>query len=106
VTVSQDGDFIHVDYGHVTDVYDALVHATEQIKQIIENLENEVKPLEASWIGVSRDEYSGVKVRYTNDTANMSQTLGNSAGTLSEMSYNYQSTDKNLAFSWQDILPG
>jgi WXG100 family type VII secretion target len=95
--------YIHVNYGQVTDVYDAFMDATQQVNAAIEMLQQAVQPLAASWVGVSRDEYSQVQARWQSDLADMNSALVNSAHTLDEMSYNYSTTDKNLAFQWQQI---
>jgi WXG100 family type VII secretion target len=101
--VTASDDYIHVNYGQVNDVYDAFMDATQAIGQAIEQLQSAVQPLTSSWIGVSMDEYTMVQARWQSDLADMNNALTNSAGTLDEMSYNYSTTDKNLAFQWQQI---
>jgi WXG100 family type VII secretion target len=100
---SSDGDYIHVNYGQVNDVYDALQDADNAISQVLSNLQDVIQPLQASWLGISQDEYTMVQARWNQDMGDMSTTLANSRATLEEMSINYGTTDNNLALQWQDI---
>jgi WXG100 family type VII secretion target len=104
MTVSSDDGYIHVNYGQVNDVYDALQKATQSIEMVLQELETAIQPLTAVWAGVSQDEYHMVQARWTQDIADMTGTLAANAATLDEMKINYGNTDNNLAFGWQGIL--
>ena len=103
MTVSSDDGYIHVNYGQVNGVYDALQGADKAIGMVLQNLEQVIAPLQASWLGISEDEYQMVQARWNQDMADMSATLTASAATLEEMSINYGNTDNNLALQWQQI---
>jgi WXG100 family type VII secretion target len=99
---TSEGD-IYVNYGNVSNVEDALSDADIQINAVLENLQAMVSQLQATWAGVSQDEYTQVQARWTADTADMQNVLKNYNSTLGEMTYNYGSTDNNLAFQWSEI---
>lgn len=96
-------DSIYVNYGQVTNVEEVLQDGTKQIEALLENLNNAIQPLRATWAGVSDEEYSQVQARWNSDTASMGSILTSYAGTLSNMQYNYSNTDTNLAFQWASI---
>ena len=99
---TNEGD-IYVNYGHVNNVEDALSDADIQINAVLENLQDMVGQLQATWAGVSQEEYTQVQARWTADTADMQNILKNYNSTLGEMSYNYGNTDNNLAMQWSEI---
>jgi WXG100 family type VII secretion target len=99
---TNEGD-IYVNYGHVNNVEDALADADIQINAVLENLQTMVGQLQATWAGVSQEEYTQVQARWTADTTDMQNILKNYNSTLGEMSYNYGNTDNNLAMQWSEI---
>jgi WXG100 family type VII secretion target len=99
---ANEGD-IYVNYGHVSNVEDALADADKQINAVLANLNDMVGSLRATWAGVSEEEYTAVQARWNSDTADMQNVLAKYNSTLSEMSYNYGNTDNNLALQWSEI---
>jgi WXG100 family type VII secretion target len=104
MTASAGDGYIHVNYGQVNDVYDALESADKAIQMVLSELESTASRLSQSWIGSSQQEYTMVQTRWNNDMNDMSTTLANARATLSEMSINYGNTDNNLAMQWSEIL--
>ena len=94
---------IYVNYGQVTDVYDALVDADKSIQMVLNELENVINPLRQTWSGASESEYTAVQARWNQDTADMSLLLQRYQSTLDEISINYSNTDGNLAMQWSEI---
>jgi WXG100 family type VII secretion target len=94
---------IYVNYGRVDNVEMALADATMAIATILDELQNAIQPLRATWAGVSETEYEGVQQRFNIDLAEMMGTLGQNNDVLSEMKINYSNTDTGLALQWQDI---
>ena len=101
-TTSGDGS-IYVNYGHVDNVEQALTDATQQVQNVLDNLQAVVNSLRGSWAGVSEDEYEPVQTRFNNDMAGMQAALAKYNSTLSDMKWNTFNTDQNLAFQWQQI---
>jgi early secretory antigenic target protein ESAT-6 len=97
-----DGE-IYVNYGNVSNVGQALADANNQIQNVINQLEDVIGPLTATWSGASETEYTAVQARWNNDTADMNSLLTRYASTLDEMTTNYGNTDNNLAFQWASI---
>jgi len=97
-----EGD-IYVNYGHVDNVEQALNDADNAIQRVLNQLQDVINPLRATWSGVSEDEYIQVQTRWNNDVGDMSNILNKYNATLSEMKINYGNTDNNLALSWASI---
>jgi 6 kDa early secretory antigenic target len=94
---------IYVDYSNVSNVYQALEEADAQIQGVLNQLEDTINPLRASWSGASESEYTVVQARWNSDMSQMNSLLGNYRNTLDEMTMNYGNTDNNLANQWSSI---
>lgn len=103
---SSDDGLIYVAYGPTNDVYDALMHATDAIARVINDLENLVGPLASIWLGSSADAWQFQQNQWNDLISDMRRSLIGSAATLQEMTTNYGTTDNNLALQWQDIALG
>ncbi len=57
-----EGD-IYVNYGHVDNVEQALNDADNAIQRVLNQLQDVINPLRATWSGVSEDEYIQVQTR-------------------------------------------
>jgi len=94
---------IYVNYANVGNVGQELADANIQIQNVINQLEDVIGPLTATWSGASEAEYTAVQARWNNDTADMNRLLTQYANTLDEMTTNYGNTDNNLASQWASI---
>jgi 6 kDa early secretory antigenic target len=94
---------IYVDYGHVGNVDQALTDADNAIRRVLDELQDVINPLRASWSGASEAEYLKVQARWNSDLGQMNALLTHYASTLSEMTINYNSTDNDLALQWSAI---
>ncbi len=94
---------IYVDYGSVSNVYQALEDADMAIQRVLTQLEDVINPLRASWSGASEAEYTAVQSRWNNDMGQMNALLGAYRNTLDDMTVNYGTTDNHLAFQWSSI---
>lgn len=99
---ASEGD-IYVNYGHVTNVEEALQDADKAINMVLTELEDAVQPLRATWDGASEEAYKYIMSVWQSNTADMQNILAKYNTTLSEMSYNYGNTDSNLALQWSEI---
>jgi early secretory antigenic target protein ESAT-6 len=97
-----DGD-IYVNYGSVNDVEDVLNDATNAVSQILDQIQQTVGPLVATWQGSSQEAYSQVQTKWNSDVQDMQATLSQYAPTLDEIKVNYGNTDNNLALQWSSI---
>ncbi|HEY2579882.1 MAG TPA: WXG100 family type VII secretion target [Streptosporangiaceae bacterium] len=96
-------DSIFVNYGNVTNVGQALADANNAIGRVIQELQDIINPLQATWSGASQSEYTAIQARWNADTGDMSALLSRYGSTLDEMSINYGTTDNNLALQWSAI---
>lgn len=94
---------IMVNYGNVSNVGDVLADADRAVQAVIEQLQDVINPLRATWSGASETEYNVAQNRWNNDIAAMQQLLVKYNSTLAEMAGNYGNTDNNLALQWGSI---
>ena len=100
---SSDDGLIYVAYGPTNDVYEALMHATDSINTVLQELESVISPLTGSWLGISAGEWQHRQSQWNVLVDDMRQSLIGKAATLQEMTTNYGTTDNNLALQWQEI---
>jgi early secretory antigenic target protein ESAT-6 len=94
---------IYVNYGQVDNVGQALQDADAQIQNVVNQLQDVIQPLRASWSGASEAEYVTVQARWNNDISQMNSLLVRYGSTLGDMTTNYGNTDNKLAFQWSSI---
>ena len=94
---------IYVDYHGVESVFQILQEADAAIQQVLNDLQNTIQPLRASWSGASEAEYILVQNRWNNDIGQMNALLTKYGATLNEMSVNYGNTDNRLAMQWSSL---
>ena len=94
---------IMVNYGNVSNVGQALADANNAIGRVLQELQDVIRPLQATWSGASQAEYQAIQQRWNADTADMSALLSKYGSTLDEMTINYGTTDNNLALQWSQI---
>lgn len=98
-----DGNSIYVNYSATSNVVDDLSQADSSIQGVLNNLQDAITPLRATWSGASDDEYTIVQNRWNNDMAQMQAMLPKYSSTLDNMSNNYSSTDNRIAGQWSGI---
>jgi WXG100 family type VII secretion target len=103
MTAPAGGDSIYVNYGVVTDVYNALVDADRAIQTVMDELQTTIAGLQATWSGLSDAEYTQVQAYWNAQMTDMNQVLTHFHGTLDEMAINYSNTDNKLAFQWSAV---
>jgi WXG100 family type VII secretion target len=98
--MTTDPGSIYVNYGQIDNVLEELEFADQNIQNILNDLNEQIQPLRATWSGASDDEYQAVQNKWNADLANMSAVLSKYGGVLSEITLNYGQTDNNLAAQW------
>jgi WXG100 family type VII secretion target len=98
--MTADPNSIYVNYDQIDNVQDELQFADQKIQQLLNDLNEQIQPLRATWSGASEAEYQAVQNRWNADLANMSALLAKYSGVLSEITLNYGQTDNNLAGQW------
>ncbi len=95
--------YISVNYNDVDNVGEALIAGTKAIRAMLDDLEQAIQPLRATWSGEAENEYEKIQRKWDADCDRMNQILASSSTTLEDMSFNYKRTDLNLALNWSDI---
>ena len=96
-------DPMMVNYANCHTVLDELAQADTRMQGLISDLVSEIKPLQASWLGVSQDEYNFVQQKWNQHMTAMQGLVGQFAQVLGEMVINYNITDLTAASHWQAI---
>lgn len=94
---------IHVDYRHMDNAADDLVQQTRAIDQTLTNLDAELYALSATWLGSDADAYKVCKDNWTRAVEDMEQLLIDHSALLTDVSANYQYTEKSLSQLWGDL---
>jgi WXG100 family type VII secretion target len=98
-----DPNQIYVNYSQINNVEEDLGSAFGKIQVVLQNLEAQIQPLQATWSGASQSEYAMVQARWNADLTAMGNLLQTYTSALSEITLNYGTTDNNLASQWADI---
>jgi WXG100 family type VII secretion target len=98
-----DGNSIFVNYNGTSNVVDDLGQADKQIQGVLDNLQDTIKPLQATWSGASEDEYQSVQNRWNTDMGDMQGMLPVYGQTLVNMGNNYSTVDGKIAGQWSQI---
>lgn len=94
---------IYVNYSQIDNVSEDLGAAFGKIQTVIQDLESQIAPLQATWSGASQSEYASCQNRWNTDMMDMGNLLQKYNNALSEITVNYGNTDNNLATQWADI---
>jgi early secretory antigenic target protein ESAT-6 len=94
---------IFINYSGVNNVIEDMQSANNAIQGVLNNLQDEIQPLRATWAGTSEDAWVAVQNRWDADMADMNRVLSQASVTLGDMSSNTANTDNNVAAGWQGI---
>ncbi|MEU8543815.1 WXG100 family type VII secretion target [Streptomyces sp. NPDC048717] len=98
--------YIHVDYNHMQNAADDMVHQTKAIAQTITNLNAELQALMDSWGGDDAKVYIGKQDAWNTAVDNMKLLLKQNADVLTDVSGNYKYTENSLSQMWSDVKIG
>ncbi|MFJ7078533.1 WXG100 family type VII secretion target [Streptomyces sp. NPDC098781] len=98
--------YIYVDYAHMNNAADDMVHQTDAIAKILSQLEMELNELRNSWIGDDRDEYELKQTAWNNAVEKMKELLLSNATLLTDVSGNYRHTQNSLTDMWSSVRIG
>ncbi|MEU3557059.1 WXG100 family type VII secretion target [Streptomyces fragilis] len=97
---------IYVDYRHMSNAADDMVQQTRAIASILVNLDAELQALKATWEGDDREVYNDKQVAWNNAVQAMQDLLENHSHLLTEVSGNYQYSEKSLTQLWSEVRVG
>ncbi|MFJ4152949.1 WXG100 family type VII secretion target [Streptomyces galbus] len=98
--------FIHVDYSHMTNAADDLIAQTRAIETTLANLDMELGTLKQSWVGEDREQYDQKQLAWNNAVKAMEQMLVRNAALLTDVSDNYQYSERSLSQMWSSVRIG
>ncbi|WP_320774401.1 WXG100 family type VII secretion target [Streptomyces sp. CRN 30] len=97
---------IYVDYRHMTNAADDMIQQTRAIASILTNLDAELQALKQSWEGDDREVYSEKQAAWNNAVEAMKNLLENHSRLLTDVSDNYQYSEKSLTQLWSEVRVG
>ncbi len=94
---------IDVQYSTVRNAIEELKQQTQQIITTLNNLEDELKPLIASWEGDDQAMYRGVQAEWDQATKNMALLLGDSGELVQSIHDNHSRDERRSADNWGSV---
>lgn len=97
---------IYVDYRHMSNAADDMVQQTKAIAGILVNLDAELQALKQTWEGEDRQVYNDKQAAWNKAVEAMQNLLENHSRLLTDVSGNYQYSEKSLTQLWSDVRVG
>ncbi|MFD8263247.1 WXG100 family type VII secretion target [Streptomyces griseoluteus] len=94
---------IDVQYPVVRHAIEELTEQTQQIINTLNNLEDELKPLVASWEGSDQEMYRTVQAEWDQATKNMAALLGDSGTLIQSIHDNHSRDERKSADNWGNV---
>ncbi|MFJ8929747.1 MULTISPECIES: WXG100 family type VII secretion target [unclassified Streptomyces] len=94
---------IDVQYPKVRQAIEELTEQTQHIITTLNNLEDELKPLIASWEGADQEMYRGVQAEWDQATKNMAQLLGDNGELIQSIHDNHSRDERRSADNWGGV---
>ncbi|MFE0425045.1 WXG100 family type VII secretion target [Streptomyces sp. NPDC058953] len=98
--------YIYVDYSHMNNAADDLISQTKAIDSILTNLDAELNELRNSWIGDDKDVYAQKQQVWNSAVEAMEQLLTKHSALLTNVSENYQYSERSLTQMWDSVKIG
>ncbi|MCC8338946.1 WXG100 family type VII secretion target [Streptomyces sp. R1] len=98
--------YIYVDYSHMSNAADDMVQQTKAIATTLSNLEAELGALRNSWIGDDKEQYDRKQKAWDNAVIAMERLLTSHSALLTDVSENYQYSEKSLSSMWSSVQIG
>ncbi|WP_299531693.1 WXG100 family type VII secretion target [uncultured Streptomyces sp.] len=98
--------YIYVDYSHMNNAADDMVNQTKAIASILTNLEAELQELKNTWQGDDKAMYERKQAAWDNAVDNMKSLLASHSRLLTDVSDNYQYSEKSLTQLWEGVRVG
>ncbi|MGN5632158.1 WXG100 family type VII secretion target [Streptomyces sp. AC154] len=97
---------IYVDYSHMQNAADDMVHQTKAIDSILTNLEAELQELQRTWEGDDKAVYGEKQAAWDHAVQEMKRILAENSSLLNDVSDTYQYSEKNLTSLWESVRIG
>ncbi|MEU8522905.1 WXG100 family type VII secretion target [Streptomyces sp. NBC_01216] len=97
---------IYVDYRSMSNAADDMVQQTKAIASILVNLDAELQALKVSWEGDDRQVYDAKQAAWNGAVEAMKNLLENHSRLLTDVSGNYDHSEKKLTQLWESVRVG
>ncbi|MEU9386042.1 WXG100 family type VII secretion target [Streptomyces sp. NPDC048279] len=104
--MSTSDGYIYVDYSHMNNAADDLLQQTKAIATTLSNLEMELNDLKQMWIGEDRNVYDKKQQAWDAAVTAMENILTRNSALLTEVSQNYQYSERSLTDMWSSVKIG
>ncbi|ALV48251.1 WXG100 family type VII secretion target [Streptomyces cellulosae] len=94
---------IDVQYSVVRKAVEELTDQTQQIITTLNNLEDELKPLVASWEGADQEMYRQVQMQWDQATKNMAVLLNDNGTLIQSIHDNHSRDERRSADNWGNV---
>ncbi|GAB2324882.1 WXG100 family type VII secretion target [Streptomyces griseoincarnatus] len=94
---------IDVQYSVVRKAVEELTDQTQQIITTLNNLEDELKPLVASWEGADQEMYRQVQMQWDQATKNMAVLLSDNGTLIQSIHDNHSRDERRSADNWGNV---
>ena len=94
---------IDVQYATVRNAIEELKGQTQQIITTLNNLEDELKPLVASWEGADQEMYRQVQMQWDQATKNMATLLNDNGTLIQSIHDNHSRDERRSADNWGNV---
>ncbi|MQL62661.1 WXG100 family type VII secretion target [Streptomyces vinaceus] len=94
---------IDVQYSVVRKAVEELTDQTQQIITTLNNLEDELKPLVASWEGADQEMYRQVQMEWDQATKNMAVLLNDNGTLIQSIHDNHSRDERRSADNWGNV---
>ncbi|XMA40028.1 WXG100 family type VII secretion target [Streptomyces albogriseolus] len=94
---------IDVQYSVVRKAVEELTDQTQQIITTLNNLEDELKPLVASWEGGDQEMYRQVQMQWDQATKNMAVLLNDNGTLIQSIHDNHSRDERRSADNWGNV---
>ncbi|NEB18883.1 WXG100 family type VII secretion target [Streptomyces coelicoflavus] len=94
---------IDVQYPVVRKAVEELTDQTQQIINTLNNLEDELRPLVASWEGADQEMYRRVQMEWDQATKNMATLLNDNGTLIQSIHDNHSRGERRSADNWGNV---
>ncbi|MER7739571.1 WXG100 family type VII secretion target [Streptomyces sp. NPDC096538] len=94
---------IDVQYSVVRKAVEELTDQTQQIITTLNNLEDQLKPLVASWEGADQEMYRQVQMQWDQATKNMAVLLNDNGTLIQSIHDNHSRDERRSADNWGNV---
>ncbi|NJQ06537.1 WXG100 family type VII secretion target [Streptomyces lonarensis] len=97
---------IYMDYRGVDNVVEDLHAQTRAIRQMLDQMDQELQPLRNSWVGDASEQYAIKQAAWNNAMTEMDRLLTQDAALLQNLGQGYRRREAGLGQTWSEVKIG